>query len=64
MKSEVRVPDLTTILIAILVITILWLIIKLVFKLTMSVFSCGCLLLLMVGALLFFSGTLQILPDF
>ena len=64
MKSEVCMPDLITILIAILVLAVIWLVVKLVFKLTMRIFSCGCLLLLVIGAFLFFSGYLQILPNF
>jgi hypothetical protein len=57
-------PDLTTILIAILVLAIIWLLVKFVFKLTMRIFSCGCLLILVIGGLLFFSGYLQLSPSF
>ncbi len=57
-------PDLITILVAIVVIAVIWLIVKFVFKLTMRVFSCGCLLILVVGAILFFSGYLQFNPSF
>jgi hypothetical protein len=52
-------PDLTLILIGILLIAILWLLIKFIFKLTIQIFSCGCLLILLVGAFLFFSGYLS-----
>ena len=51
-------PDLTTILIGILVLAILWVVIKFFFKLTMKIFSCGCLLILVIGAFLFFSSYL------
>lgn len=51
-------PDITMILIGILVLVILWVVIKLIFKLTMKIFSCGCLLILLIGAFLFFSGYL------
>lgn len=50
-------PDITTILIGILVIAILWVGIKFIFKLTMKIFSCGCVLILIIGAILFFSGS-------
>jgi hypothetical protein len=52
-------PDLTLILIGIIVIAIVWMVIKFIFKLTMKIFSCGCLLILVVGAVLFFSGYLS-----
>lgn len=57
-------PDLTTIIIAIIVVAIIWLAIKVIFKLTAKIFSCGCLLILVIGGLLFFSGYLQITPSF
>jgi len=57
-------PDLTTVLIAISVLAIIWLVIKFVFKLTMRIFSCGCLLILVIGGLLFFSGYLHFSPSF
>ena len=57
-------PDLITILIIIAVAVIAWLIIKFVFKLTLQIFSCGCLLILVIGAILFFTGYLQISPSF
>ena len=50
--------DLTTILIGILVIAIIWMAIKFIFKLTMKIFSCGCLLILALDAILYFSGYL------
>ena len=53
-------PDITTILIAILVVAIVWMLIKLIFKLTMQIFSCGCLLILVLGGLWFVFGYLQI----
>jgi hypothetical protein len=53
-------PDITTILIAILVIAIIWMLIKFVFKLTMRIFSCGCLLIFIIGGLWFVFGYLQI----
>jgi len=57
-------PDLPTILIAILVVAIIWLVIKLVFKLTLRIFSCGCLLILVIGGILFFTGYLRLNPSF
>lgn len=57
-------PDLTTIIIAIIVVAIIWMAIKFIFKLTAKIFSCGCLLILVVGGLLFFFGYLQITPSF
>ena len=53
---EFDMPDLTTILIGILVLGILWFLIKFVFKLTVRIFSCGCLLILVIGAFLLFGG--------
>lgn len=49
-------PDLTMILIGILVLGILWVVFKSIFKLTMRIFSCGCLLILIIGAFLFLSS--------
>jgi hypothetical protein len=57
-------PDLTTIIIAIIVVAIIWMAIKFIFKLTAKIFSCGCLLILVIGGLLFFTGYLQINPPF
>jgi hypothetical protein len=61
-------PDLTMILLGILVLGILWLLIKFVFKLTVRIFSCGCLLILIIGVFLllgsyfgFFDPSTQIL---
>ena len=53
-------PDLTLILIGILALAILWMVIKFIFKLTMKIFSCGCLLILVIGAFLYFTGNLVI----
>ena len=49
-------PDLTMILIGILAVIIIWTAIKFIFKLTMKIFSCGCLLILLIGAFLVFGG--------
>ena len=57
-------PDLTTIIIAIIVLAIIWLAIKFIFKLTAKIFSCGCLLILLIGGLLFLTGYLEITPNF
>jgi hypothetical protein len=58
-------PDgLITILLIILAIIIVWMVIKYIFKLTMRIFSCGCLLILVIGALLFFFGYLDFIPIF
>lgn len=51
-------PDITMILIGLLVLAILWVGLKFIFKLTMKIFSCGCVLILVIGAILFFSGYL------
>lgn len=53
-------PDITTILIGILIIVLLWVGVKFIFKLTMKIFSCGCALILVIAAILFFSGNLNI----
>ena len=56
-------PDgLLTILLIILAVAIVWMVVKFVFKLTMRVFSCGCLLIVVIGGLLFFLGYLDFLP--
>ena len=52
-------PDLTLILVGILVVAILWIAIKFIFKLTMKIFTCGFLVIIAIVALLFFSGYLQ-----
>jgi hypothetical protein len=58
-------PDgLLTILLIILAIAIIWMVIKFLFKLTMRIFSCGCLLILVIGGLLFFFGYLEFIPIF
>jgi hypothetical protein len=54
-------PDLTMILIGILVLAILWVVLKFLFKLTMRIFSCGCVLILLVGAFIFLSSYLGFL---
>ena len=58
-------PDgLLSILLIVLVVAILWVVLKFILKLTMKIFSCGCLLILVVGGLLFLSGYLSITPSF
>jgi hypothetical protein len=52
-------PDITLILIGILVLAVMWLVLKTIFKLTMKIFSCGCILILIVGAVILFSGFLN-----
>jgi hypothetical protein len=52
-------PDLEMILVGILIVIILWVGIKFIFKLTMKIFSCGCVLILVIGAILFLSGYLN-----
>jgi len=47
---------LLSILLIILVVAIIWMVIKFVFKLTARIFSCGCLLIFVIGAFLFFTG--------
>ena len=54
-------PDLTMILIGILVLAVLWVVFKFLFKLTMKIFSCGCVLILLVGAFIFLSSYLGFL---
>jgi uncharacterized membrane protein YqiK len=49
---EFDMPDLTMILIGILVLGVLWILIKLFFKLTVRIFSCGCLLIFVISAFL------------
>jgi hypothetical protein len=49
-------PDLTLILIGIIVVAIIWMVIKFIFKLTIKLFSCGCLLILVIGAILVYNG--------
>jgi len=53
---EFDMPDLTMILLGILVLGILWFSIKFIFKLTVRIFSCGCLLILIIGAFFFLGG--------
>lgn len=48
-----------SILLIVLVVAIVWMVIKFVFKLTTKIFSCGCLLILAIGAVLFFAGFLS-----
>ncbi len=43
--------DLTSILIAVFVFSVLWGLLKLAFKITTKIFSCGCLTILALGAL-------------
>ena len=51
-------PDFSMILIGILVIVILWVVFKFLFKLTMKIFSCGCVMIFLMGALLFLGSYL------
>lgn len=48
-------PD-PSIFVIMLAAVVAWLVLKLIFKLTMKIFSCGCLLILAVGGLIFFSS--------
>ena len=45
-----------TLLFILLAIAVVWLVIKFVFKLTLKIFSCGCLLILGIGAVIFFAS--------
>jgi len=55
---------LLTILLIVLAIAVVWTVVKLIFKLTMRIFSCGCLLILAIGVLLYFTGYLQFSTSF
>ncbi len=49
-----------TLLIIILLIALLWTLVKFAFKLTSKVFSCGCLVILAIGAILLALGFIEI----
>ncbi len=49
-----------TIIIIILLISLLWTLVKFVLKLTSQVFSCGCLVILIIGAILLALGFIEI----
>ena len=51
------------ILLIILVIGLIWILLKFVLKLTVKVFSCGCLVILVIGMVLFLFGIVE-LPAF
>lgn len=52
-----------TILIIILVVAALWTVLKFALKLTSTVFSCGCLVILVIGAILLALGFIE-MPAF
>ncbi len=52
--------QLLTILLVILAIGLVWWLLKAVLRLTMKVFSCGLLILLAIGALLFLGSNIEI----
>ena len=49
-----------TTFIIILVIALLWTLIKFALKLTSKVFSCGCLVVLVIGVILLILGVIEI----
>ena len=52
--------QLVTLLIVILVLGLIWGLLKAVLKLTMKVFSCGLLLILVIGLLIFLSTNIEV----
>ncbi|MBC8505725.1 MAG: hypothetical protein ISR58_09790 [Anaerolineales bacterium] len=52
--------QLLTLLLIILAIGFIWSILKIIFKLTMKVFSCGLFLILIIGLLIFLSSNMEI----
>lgn len=56
----IMAEQLFTLLIVILVLGLIWGLLKAVLKLTMKVFSCGLLLILTIGLLVFLSTSIEI----
>jgi hypothetical protein len=57
------IDQLLPIFLIILVIGLIWILLKFVLKLTIKVFSCGCLVILVIGMVLFVLGFIE-LPAF
>jgi hypothetical protein len=55
---DFTMPDLTTIIIGVIVVIILLVILKFLLKLGVKIFSCGCLVIVLIGVFLYFSGSL------
>jgi hypothetical protein len=51
--------QLLPIILVIFVVGLIWLLLKLVLKLTAKVFSCGCLVIVVVGLILFALGYIE-----
>lgn len=44
------------ILLGLLILGLIWTLVKFILKLTSKIFSCGCLIILVIGAFIFFLG--------
>ncbi len=53
------IDQLLPIFLIILVIGLIWILLKFVLKLTIKVFSCGCLVILVIGMVLFVLGFIE-----
>jgi len=51
--------EILSLLITIMVIAMIWVVLKFILKLTVKVFSCGCLVIVAIGLLLFALGSIQ-----
>jgi hypothetical protein len=43
-------------LLVLLILGLIWVLIKFILQLTSKIFSCGCLIILVIGAIIFFLG--------
>jgi hypothetical protein len=51
--GELMAENIVSILVVLLVIAVIWTILKLVLKITAKIFSCGCLVILILAVLVF-----------
>ncbi|RMF41087.1 MAG: hypothetical protein D6755_12925 [Anaerolineae bacterium] len=49
---QIPIPDLTTILLIIAALVLLWLLLRFLFKLAIKVFACGCAVIAAIAAIL------------
>ena len=47
-----------SIIFILIAVAVVWIVLKLIFKITAKIFSCGCLVILIIGGLIFVGGSL------
>jgi len=50
------IEQIIPLLLVLLILGLIWVLLKFILKLTSKIFSCGCLIILVIGAIIFFLG--------